>query len=354
MAITKKKPIISTACPAVVELIMIRFTNLKDNLLQLIAPVDIAAKLARQKAMEKTGLPAEKIGVFFISPCPAKVYALKSGFGFEKPNVDGVLSTSDIYFKLLPVMKRIENPRSLSEMGIKGLQWAGSGGEAIGFGKEKYIAADGIDNVINILRALEDGKLHDVDFIELNACVGGCVGGVLNIENPFIAKSKLRSMRKYLEPRDNTLTSHNLELKDVIWEKMPETHDVIKLDEDRFVAMKKLIELNKIYEMLPQLDCGSCGAPSCKAFAEDVVNGLVDLSQCTRKKELDKEIEAKNENEINRIYEMLPRLDCGCCEARNCRAFAEDVFSGKVSIDDCVRRNEIEDKKDFVKEEINE
>ena len=44
-----KKPIISTACPAVLELVSQRFENLLGNLLPLLAPVDVAAKLAREK-----------------------------------------------------------------------------------------------------------------------------------------------------------------------------------------------------------------------------------------------------------------------------------------------------------------
>jgi iron only hydrogenase large subunit-like protein len=65
-----KKPVISTACPAVVRLIRIRFPNLIPNLLPLYAPVDFAAKIAREEAIKETGLKDEEIGVFFISPCP--------------------------------------------------------------------------------------------------------------------------------------------------------------------------------------------------------------------------------------------------------------------------------------------
>ena len=79
-----KRPVISTACPAVLELILARFHDLKDNLVNLLAPVDVAAKLAREKA-ERRGIPPEDIGIFFISPCPAKVSALKTGLGAKRP-----------------------------------------------------------------------------------------------------------------------------------------------------------------------------------------------------------------------------------------------------------------------------
>ncbi|MBQ7754571.1 MAG: ferredoxin, partial [Clostridia bacterium] len=31
---------------------------------------------------------------------------------------------------------------------------------------------------------------------------------------------------------------------------------------------------------LPALDCGSCGAPTCRAFAEDVVKGDANIDEC--------------------------------------------------------------------------
>lgn len=67
------RPVISSACPAVVRLIRVRFPDLIRHILPLQAPVEVAARLAKKEAMERTGLPAEKIGCIFISPCAAKV-----------------------------------------------------------------------------------------------------------------------------------------------------------------------------------------------------------------------------------------------------------------------------------------
>ena len=61
---------------------------------------------------------------------------------------------------------------------------------------ERHLAADGIENVIRVLSDLEDEKYPDLDFVELNACAGGCVGGVLQVENPYIAKAKMKHLRR--------------------------------------------------------------------------------------------------------------------------------------------------------------
>ncbi len=289
-----RKPVISTACPAVLELIMVRYKHLQPHLLNLLAPVDVVAKLAREKALAK-GIPAEDIGVFFLSPCPAKVYALKSGMGVMTPLVDGVLAVSDVYLRLLSAMSNLkpEDIRPLSKVGVEGMQWASSGGEAASLYRDKYLAADGVENVNNVLKALEDNNLKDVDFIELNACISGCVGGVLNIENPFIAKARLRSLAKKL-PHScrNTLADQGKSLEYYLWEKQPEFKDVYKLDDNRINAFNKLIAIDKYLEDLPLIDCGECGAPSCRAFSEDLVNGEIPSdTKCPKIKD-----ENKNDN----------------------------------------------------------
>lgn len=281
---TLKKPVISTACPAIVQLIMMKYHSLAGNLLNLLAPVDICAKIAREKAVEKTGLKPEEIGIFFISPCPAKVDALKAGLTLKKPVVDGVLAVSDIYMKLLAVMKPEEECDEESQTGIIGFSWAASGGEATAVLKEKFVAADGIENCINILKELEDNRLTNVDFIEMNACVSGCVGGVMNIENPFVARSKIRELRKFLPVSKNDLAKFGKDLDYVKWETVPEKSDVMQLDPDFGVALQKLGKIDSIVKELPHLDCGNCGAPSCRAFAEDVVMGEVELETCNRTK----------------------------------------------------------------------
>ena len=95
-------PLISTACPSVVRLIRVRFPNLIPHLLPLNPPVEVA-----EKAMKDTGLPREKIGIMFISPCPSKVTYVKSPLGTEKSQVDHVLAIKDVYPKLLACMKAV-------------------------------------------------------------------------------------------------------------------------------------------------------------------------------------------------------------------------------------------------------
>ena len=157
------------------------------------------------------------------------------------------------------------------------MAWGTSSGEAAGLLKDSYLAADGIENVIRVLEDLEDERLSNLEFIELNACSGGCVGGVLTVENPYIAKAKLKRIVKYLPVSMNHIDEVPPE---AVWDSKLEYAPVLTLDTDMRRAFEKMNELERIEADLPGLDCGSCGAPSCRALAEDVVRGVASPDDC--------------------------------------------------------------------------
>ena len=45
-------------------------------------------------------------------------------------------------------------------------------------------------------------------------------------------------------------------------------------------ALKKIQRIEELMEKLPGMDCGSCGAPSCRALAEDIVRGHATEMDC--------------------------------------------------------------------------
>ena len=266
------KPVISSACPAIVRLIGLRFSSLADNLLPIMPPIEYAARLARKEALEAhPELTDDDICVLFLSPCPAKISYIKNPIGVEKTAVTGALAISDFYFKIRSERKNVKNPLPISRTGIIGLNWAGTGGEATSLLSGKYLAADGIENCINVLDEIENGTIKDLDFVEFNACNGGCVGGTLNVENPYIAKARLRSLRKYLPVSRNRVDGIDVCEEVLINEDFFEGGEGVSAS-DRMEAIKKMAQAEAIYRELPHLDCGSCGAPSCHALAEDIVN----------------------------------------------------------------------------------
>ncbi len=277
------RPVINSACPAVIRLITVRFPNLIDHILPLISPMEAAAKVARMEAVRKTGLNPCEIGVFFISPCAAKATSVRNPIGNNEPLVDGVLSIKEIYLKLLPILGKIEKVEDLSTCAFAGVRWAGAGGEADALGIEKYVAVDGIDNVVKLLEEIEDDEKLDVDFVEALGCVGGCVGGPLTVENTFVAKTKIKKMAEDLKRKGQRPVSIPLLEEDLRWDTPVTYRNVLNLDDDIIVAMQKMEQMEEIYAHLPHLDCGSCGTPSCKALAEDIVRGFATETDCIYK-----------------------------------------------------------------------
>lgn len=278
-----KKPAISSACPVVSRLISLRFPSLSEHIIHMLPPMEIAAKLAKEKAQrEHPELKPEEIGVCFISPCPAKASYVKNGFASYASCVDEVVSISDIYFLLIGKMKKSDDVPSLSESGRIGIGWARSGGEATAIFNDDYLAADGIDNVIRVLDQLENGNIPPVEFIELNACTGGCVGGVLTIQNPFIAKARLQTLRRYLPVSKNQISKEDGEYipEYYLFEDLPEYVPISRLSDSIAKSMRMLADIHSFKDTLPGIDCGSCGSPTCRAFAEDVIKGTAEPDGC--------------------------------------------------------------------------
>lgn len=275
-----KYPIISSACPAVVRLIKQRFPDLCENVMPLKAPMEVSAMLAKKMAMEETGLPMEDIGAFFITPCPAKVTEINRPMDVnERSYCDGAIAISKIYPKLTSAMDKLTKIEPIANSGVIGVGWATSGGESAAMLGDRYLAADGIENVIRVLEELEDERIRNVEFVELNACTGGCVGGVLTVENPYVAQARIHTLRKYLPVSQNHLKNGVPEK--MMWDKELEyDENVLSLDKDINKAMEMMEQIEKIESSLPGLDCGSCGAPSCHAMAEDIVKGSAKETDC--------------------------------------------------------------------------
>ncbi len=275
-----EKPIISSACPVVGRLLSLRYPLLADKLLTILPPMELAGKEAKEQAMKNhPELKDDDIVTVFISPCPAKVSYVKNRTGENRSYVDYVVSMSEVYFELLGVMKANSPTVPVSKSGMIGLSWASTGGEATAIFNEKYLAADGITNIVRVLEEIDNGSFPELEFVELNACPGGCVGGVMTVANPYIAKARLRNLRRYLPVAENHAPDGD-DVPDSVrdtetFEYIPATVGAGFGD-----AIRIMSESEKLKQILPGIDCGSCGAPTCAAFAHDVASGVSELSEC--------------------------------------------------------------------------
>ena len=279
------KPLISSACPAVVRLIQVRFPDLIKNIIPILSPMEIAAQMAKKAFCEKKLVTPEDVGAFFITPCAAKMTVVRNPIGMDKSFVDGCISIMDVYGQMSKLIDKTRGALPLHTATSYGVGWAISGGEGLSIQKDDYLAVDGIHNVIKVLEEIENGKLNDLDFFEGLSCLGGCVGGPLVFENAFVAQNRLKKLISKAQGTPLLDREVEQQLNSLVWkyEKEVTPKPILRLDEDINVAIRKLEEMNKIYEGLPGMDCGSCGSPSCRTLAEDIVRGYGTEMDCVFK-----------------------------------------------------------------------
>ena len=280
------KPLISSACPAVVRLIQIRFPELIDNIVDVKSPMEIAAIDARRKFCAANNVAPEDVGCFFITPCPAKMTAVRKPLGHATSDVNGAISIMEIYGLLSGQIRKLsEVPNETEhETTALGVGWACSGGESMATGAEDALAVDGIQNVIRVLEAIENNQLPELKFFEGLACTGGCVGGPLVFENEYIARNRIKKLVESMPkktPDDAAVKSAVENLGgDIYFESNIQELKVLQLDSDVRAALAKMNRVEEIRKRLPQLNCGSCGSPTCLALAEDIVEGYAHEMDC--------------------------------------------------------------------------
>ncbi len=292
------RPLISSSCPTIVKVIQIRFPTLIEHIAPILAPIEIAGRLAREEAA--SAHPDKKnVGCFFISPCAGKITEAKAPIGNEESSIDGVFSMKDVH---LPILQALSRTASANGSGqdqaarASEIAWGRAGGEAeatVAGGKTSWLACDGMDECERLLEAAENGKLGSIDFLELMACSGGCVGGPLAVENATLARHVLVEREKALAERE----SARIREREVDLARLPDhaaaeepadclraspfaPRPALRLDGDFGKARAMMEEMEAIAASLPGLDCGCCGSPNCHALAEDIVRGTASRTDC--------------------------------------------------------------------------
>lgn len=138
-----------------------------------------------------------------------------------------------------------------------------------------YVAIDGVQNCIDVLRDIENGKIHKC-FIEMSACVGSCSGGpVMEKYHSASPVFDYMTIAEYAGEKDF----------DVVQPKAAELKKYFEFIERRLQQPTE----SEIYNVLRQmgkfkpsdeLNCGSCGYNSCREKAIAIYQGKAEISMC--------------------------------------------------------------------------
>lgn len=283
------KPLISNACPTVVRLIQVKYPSLIDQIIPIDTPREIAAREIKKEKSKQYGLKEKEIGTFYLTPCPVKMISIRQPAEKGKSHLDGAISISDIYGPLLSAMESVEKrsyKKALESICILGIGWAMVGGICRTLRLKNSLAVSGLPEILKVFDDIERGKLRNIDFVEAYSCPQGCVGGSLAVENLYISYNKIIKLIETLEYEKIKACPDIREVRKLYKQKYfslkgkLEPRPLKPLDEDLAMAIQKRKEKEEIFDSLPKIDCGACGSPTCITFAEDVVKGEAQLSDC--------------------------------------------------------------------------
>lgn len=277
------EPLISSFCPAIVRLIQVKYPSLTDNVIPIKTTLDLSAEYALMTLAEQ-GIPRNEIGLFYITPCAAKISAVRAPVGETKSIIDGVINMDSLYNRVFKKIKEqgkdyvippFQSPRLSSDAILSTLT---NGERRICYAKRSY-SIDGIENVMDFLDKLENDEIEGVEFLEMRACDQSCAGAILSCDNRFLCGERMYSRaRKAAErerngevSRDRDMDRFRDELLSHAEVQRPKPRSMMILDPDISKAIEKMEQINKLKAEFPQIDCGLCGAPTCDALATDIV-----------------------------------------------------------------------------------
>ncbi len=272
------KPLISSHCPAVVDLIERHYPKLVPNIIPIVSPMIAMGRFIKNVLGENTR-------VVYLSSCVAAKFEKQ----FEVSGAIDVVLTYQEIDKLLK--NRGITPSHMTEMPFDGLDpgfgrlFTLAGGTLKVFGIEpdildtEIICAEGEEHTIGIIRDLAANRISP-SFVDLRFCVGGCVDGpARDKELNHFYKRKLivchnSSNLPYETAPHYTSTSLMPDLDRSFSDKS------LKLATPEKDDIKNILHATNKFTLGDELNCKACGYNSCREHAVAVFQGLADIEMC--------------------------------------------------------------------------
>jgi ferredoxin len=286
-------PLISPICPVVVRLIAFQFPGLIPHILPVVRPAALMAREVCERIIPAHAAEGRRVVLYFINPCPTMAAP-----GIREPvSPDAAEQTAVGINELYPELKRQVDrilDSDLIPFGGSAYEFetcssgnaalgAMSGGEIASMDIDRSLSVHGLEETVAYLHKIEMGLLRDFEYIEFRTCPEGCLGGVLTAVDKYVAKRNVQKMIDVFGlgrrlPRETILRLYERG-------RFQPDHGPEKLAR-LFGARRPALSLEQaqrieaVLETIEGRDCGACGSPDCRTFAEDVVRGEAQLSEC--------------------------------------------------------------------------
>ncbi len=258
--------IISSCCPSVNLLIQKYYPDCLKHLAHVATPMVTHCRSIKAEMPDAVTV--------FIGPCVAKLGEGDS----NKDAVDAVLTFEQLgrWFEDEGIVLK---PRGERTQSGRAAFFPTSGGIIKSFADAhpnyEYIVVDGIQRCMQTLQDIKSGVTRNC-FIEMSACVGGCVGGPVMRQGRTRVLKSYSSIADYAGERDLPIQNLPEDIIDVSFTYIG-TGSNKKPGEAEIVAVLKSMGKQS---SLNELNCGSCGYETCREKAVAVYNKKADISMC--------------------------------------------------------------------------
>ena len=257
--------IISSCCHSVNLLIQKYFPKELPYLANVLSPMQAHCMDIKKRVPEAKTV--------FIGPCVAK----KDEAQYYEGIVDAVL-TFDELTKWLKDEGVELTPETDSNENSRARFFPTTGGILKTMKQDNpdytYMAIDGVENCIQALKDIENGKVHKC-FIEMSACSGSCVGG------PVMEKFHRSPVMDYMAVSDFAgKNDFKVEQPDSL--ELKKTFAVIekKLQDPTDDEINEVLRRMGKFKPSDELNCGSCGYNTCREKAVAIIQGKAEISMC--------------------------------------------------------------------------
>jgi len=276
------KTLMTSCCPAVVNLIEKHYPELLPQLASVLSPMMLQTAELKNKF--------EKARVVFIGPCLAKIEESKNE---KRRNYRPDIVITFEHLRLFLEKKGIKiSELNEVEVDLPASQltadYALSGGAVKaadllradpGCGN-KALHLSGLDNIINFLEDLKRDKAKiKVELVELLACSGGCINGPA-INNDLSIPLKELEVHNYLTANKKNKIKSYLPINKEVSIKREHQNKKMQLPEVPESAIRKILASIAKEKKEDEKECGGCGYSSCRDKAAAVYHGFAEKKMC--------------------------------------------------------------------------
>ena len=257
--------LISSCCPSINMLIRKYYPTMLPYLAKVLTPMEAHCKLIKQQQPDAFTV--------FIGPCIAKKKESD-----ESSFVDAALTFDELadWFAAEGIVLPYEHVDPASEGALARL-YPATGGVLKATAKVqgyRRIAIDGIDNCRAVFTEIENDEFGKV-FIEMSACEGSCVNGPCIRDH---AERRLKGAMRVDTFAGSGETPYQVENK-------PEISATYAFDGGHRMQFGGEAIQDMLYKMgktspEKELNCGSCGYPTCRDKAIAILEGKAKIEMC--------------------------------------------------------------------------